>query len=84
MTTNFSRIAVLVVAMALLSSCGGNTAGSATSAGAGTQQAKIYRWKLITTWPKNLPGLGNSCYVEWPAGYQGVWRRRIGWRVRNL
>jgi len=60
MTTNFSRIAVLVVAMALLSSCGGNTAGSATSAGAGPQQAKIYRWKLITTWPKNLPGLGTA------------------------
>ncbi len=22
--------------------------------------AKIYRWKLITTWPKNLPGLGTA------------------------
>ena len=23
-------------------------------------EAKVYRWKLITTWPKNLPGLGGA------------------------
>ena len=22
--------------------------------------AKVYRWKMITTWPKNLPGLGTA------------------------
>ena len=21
---------------------------------------KIYNWKMVTTWPKNLPGLGTS------------------------
>lgn len=36
---------------------------SSTSAGgevAGGQSTKVYRWKLITTWPKNLPGLGTA------------------------
>ena len=36
--------------------CGVEPSGSA---GAGEQaETKVYRWKLITTWPKNLPGLG--------------------------
>ena len=36
--------------------CSAEPAGSADS---GQQaEAKVYRWKLITTWPKNLPGLG--------------------------
>ena len=40
---------------------------------------KVYKWKLITTWPKNLPGLGtaperlaqNVCTSDeqWPPGY---------------
>ena len=36
--------------------CGADPAGSVDPG----QQAetKVYRWKLITTWPKNLPGLG--------------------------
>ena len=36
--------------------CGAEPAGSVDPG----QQAetKVYRWKLITTWPKNLPGLG--------------------------
>ena len=35
---------------------GGAAAGGANGAGADT--SKVFRWKLITTWPKNLPGLG--------------------------
>ena len=39
-----------------LMGCGVEPSGSA---GAGEQaETKVYRWKLITTWPKNLPGLG--------------------------
>lgn len=39
-----------------VSGCGGDTSGATAAAGAET--AKTFRWKLITTWPKNLPGLG--------------------------
>ena len=33
------------------------TKGSAAAA-PGTQQQKVIQWKLVTTWPKNFPGLG--------------------------
>ena len=26
----------------------------------GPESEKIYNWKMVTTWPKNLPGLGTS------------------------
>jgi TRAP-type mannitol/chloroaromatic compound transport system substrate-binding protein len=49
----------LVGGVCLAAGCG----PAATTEGADTQgaePAKIYRWKLITTWPKNLPGLGTA------------------------
>lgn len=43
--------------MALLAGCGDAApAGQATAAPAAEQET--FRWRLITTWPKNLPGLG--------------------------
>ncbi|MEC8807571.1 MAG: ABC transporter substrate-binding protein, partial [Pseudomonadota bacterium] len=36
--------------------CGTEPVNQADPAAA--NKAKVYRWKLITTWPKNLPGLG--------------------------
>ena len=37
----------------------GDSSSSARVEGAAAApQAQIYRWKLITTWPKNLPALG--------------------------
>ncbi|CAN0579049.1 unnamed protein product, partial [Laminaria digitata] len=48
-----------MLVLGLLASCGGNTAPANGSAGAATADPdKVYRWKLITTWPKNLPALG--------------------------
>ena len=42
----------------LVASCGPNqntNSGAQTSA-----DTKVYQWKMITTWPKNLPGLGTA------------------------
>lgn len=50
------RTLTLVFVM-LLSACGGGGEPATTSAGASELQ-KVYKWRLITTWPKNLPGLG--------------------------
>ena len=57
----------LVVLLAGLWGCGAPSqppAGSAgaqpTSASAAAQPERVWRWKLITTWPKNLPGAGLS------------------------
>lgn len=52
------RTAVLVAATALLTACGGSDGqGSSTQ---GAQEQKTYEWKLVTSWPKNFPGLGNG------------------------
>ena len=58
MTTLISRILFAAIAVGLVAGCGGNVESS--TAGASAQDTKVYRWKLITTWPKNLPGLGTA------------------------
>lgn len=40
-----------------LAGCG---APQETASAAQADPDKVYRWKLITTWPKNLPGLGTA------------------------
>lgn len=45
--------------LVLLTACGGAGEGDG-AAGAGAQPQQTHRWKLITTWPKNLPGLGTG------------------------
>ena len=46
--------AILVLSASFLSGCGekGNTAS------AELEKAQTYEWKLVTSWPKNFPGLG--------------------------
>ena len=43
-----------------LAGCSGESGGSAASSGGVSTASsdEVFRWKLITTWPKNLPGLG--------------------------
>jgi TRAP-type mannitol/chloroaromatic compound transport system substrate-binding protein len=36
----------------------GQSGQPAVEAEAGAEDNRVYRWKLVTTWPKNLPGLG--------------------------
>ena len=47
----------------LLAGCGGGAPAGSGGPGPGAEAEpapvqEVYRWKLITTWPKNLPGLG--------------------------
>ena len=42
-------------------SCGDSTSqGTANNSGAAADKKQIYNWKLVTSWPKNLPGLGEA------------------------
>ena len=53
-------VRVLSLALGLLlglSACA-PTEESAVANTAGAADTKVYEWKMITTWPKNLPGLG--------------------------
>lgn len=51
----FSRLLGGVLLLGLFG-CGAQQQGA--SGAAAQDNTKVYRWKLITTWPKNLPGLG--------------------------
>ena len=51
------RIGVILVVFLLMLGCGQQPAE--TSAGM-TETQKTYNWKLVTTWPKNYPGLGTA------------------------
>ena len=46
----------LVLATATLAACGYND--TAATADKTQASAKIHKWRMVTTWPKNLPGLG--------------------------
>ena len=45
----------MLTLVALLASCGGGN--TATSTGA-AEPVQTYQWRMVTTWPKNLPGMG--------------------------
>lgn len=52
-------IAITATALALLlAGCGG--ADNSSDGAAAAKPQKVYKWKMVTTWPKNFPGLGTS------------------------
>ncbi len=52
---------VLLLALVLVAGCAQPTAEQAVEdATAAKAATEIYRWKLITTWPKNFPALGTA------------------------
>ncbi|MEZ5530608.1 MAG: TRAP transporter substrate-binding protein DctP [Porticoccaceae bacterium] len=46
-----------LLATLLLAGCGGG-GESAASPGQQAEPQQVYKWKMVTTWPKNFPGLG--------------------------
>ena len=52
------RIVMVALLSLILVSCGNKTTETETTSTADPQ--KIYKWKLVTTWPKNYPGLGSA------------------------
>lgn len=56
MKTSFLTI-ILIASSVILSACGGEP-GSTSIADGEIEVQQSYEWKLVTTWPKNFPGLG--------------------------
>ena len=59
------KILVAMTLLAALTGCGadsGNSAAAESESASGQQAApqKVYKWKMVTTWPKNFPGLGTA------------------------
>lgn len=52
-----ARITIGLI-LAWLTACGGEPAGEPN--GAAPAQQQTFKWKMVTTWPKNYPGLGTA------------------------
>ncbi|MEJ6743388.1 MAG: TRAP transporter substrate-binding protein [Porticoccaceae bacterium] len=52
------RIIITAIMALALAGCGSKTAVSDSEGALDTQQS--FKWKLVTTWPKNYPGLGSA------------------------
>ena len=48
---------VILLSFVLLTACGGEVASTGDTDQT-TAPAKVYKWRMVTTWPKNLPGVG--------------------------
>ena len=54
------RVTLTIISMnLLLAACGADRSDPVESSGSAVEE-KVFHWKLITTWPKNLPGLGTA------------------------
>ncbi|MBT5388726.1 MAG: TRAP transporter substrate-binding protein [Porticoccaceae bacterium] len=51
------RIVMFALLALLISGCGKN---SVESNGGAAESQQTFKWKLVTTWPKNYPGLGTA------------------------
>lgn len=47
----------LALAALLLAACGGGESGDGAAA---VDKSQTFRWKMVTTWPKNYPGVGTG------------------------
>lgn len=54
---NKLRLCLVAAAVSVLAACGDK---GAESAGTDASPQKTYKWKLVTSWPKNFPGLGKG------------------------
>ncbi len=67
--------------------------GSGLVASKAAEAKAEYKWKMVTTWPKNFPGLGTGAgnlaklITEMSGGRypgQGLWRQRAGAGIRGV
>ena len=64
--SKFQPLVILMLTAALVAVVGFWAAeraggGRVLSSGPGAGSGERFEWKLVTTWPKNLPGLGTAC-----------------------
>ena len=52
------KVAVFLSLILIMISCGGKTSVDKSTSAVAKAEAKIYNWKMTTTWPPNFPVLG--------------------------
>lgn len=55
-----TRVFILILLAATLAACGDSPAGQSEAADNPAASQQHYRWKMITSWPRNLPALGTN------------------------
>ena len=61
-------LAALVLVIGLwVTDVGGRSGSAVGGAGAGVAAGEVIEWKLVTTWPRNFPGLGSGAvnFAKW-------------------
>ena len=56
----FTALAIGVLSAALAGCGGSNEESTVTTTETVPLPQKTYNWKLVTSWPKNFPGLGTA------------------------
>ena len=51
------RIVLVLSVIGMVAGCGG-AAETTTSDASAAQPEQTFKWRLVTTWPKNFPGMG--------------------------
>ena len=51
---------IIIALMASLVACGGQNGAANNGANSAQQPQQVIKWKMVTTWPKNYPGLGTG------------------------
>ncbi|MGS2722916.1 TRAP transporter substrate-binding protein [Porticoccus sp. GXU_MW_L64] len=57
MKLQIMKLLLATTLVGFLASCGGKESPQGEAA---VQPQKVYKWKMVTTWPKNFPGLGTA------------------------
>jgi TRAP-type mannitol/chloroaromatic compound transport system substrate-binding protein len=58
MKMEFISKGLFLAFLGLLTACGDGQVKSKNDGGVVAQEQQTFRWRMVTTWPKNLPGLG--------------------------
>ncbi len=56
----FLKLFGLIFSLVLLNACGGANENTSDAGVSNAQSTEVYKWKLVTSWPKNFPGLGGA------------------------
>ncbi|MEX2365058.1 MAG: ABC transporter substrate-binding protein, partial [Pseudohongiellaceae bacterium] len=54
------QLVLILISSAILAACGGSETEPGVAGDAGAAPGQIHNWKLVTSWPKNFPGLGTA------------------------
>jgi len=77
MQNNLKNFLALGIIALLIQACGNDGPPAGATPAADQAEQQVYEWKMITSWPKNLPALGTS-----PEYFADIVERMSGGRIK--